>query len=63
MIYDLRIIINAFNFIERKIFEEEDILNKIDRERERDRGFNKSIDILPSIHVKIYESIDISVNS
>lgn len=35
MIYDLRIIINAFNFIERKIFEEEDILNKIDRERER----------------------------
>lgn len=63
MIYDLRIIINAFNFIERKIFEEEDILNKIDRERERDRGFNKSIDILPSIHVKTYESIDISVNS
>lgn len=63
MIYDLRIIINAFNFIERKIFEEEDILNKIDRERERDRGFNKSINILPSIHVKIYESIDISVNS
>lgn len=61
MIYDLRIIINAFNFIERKIFEEEDILNKIDKER--DRGFNKSIDILPSIHVKIYESIDISVNS
>lgn len=63
MIYDLRIIINAFNFIERKIFEEEDILNKIDRERERDRGFNKSINILPSIHVKIYESIDTSVNS
>lgn len=34
MIYDLRIIINAFNFIEEEIFEEQDILNKIDRERE-----------------------------
>lgn len=36
MIYDLRIIINAFNFIEEEIFEEQDILNKIDRERERE---------------------------
>lgn len=48
MIYDLRIIINAFNFIERKIFEEEDILNKIDREREIVDLINLSISSLPS---------------
>lgn len=46
-----------------KIFEEQDILNKIDRETERDRRFDKSINILPSIRqMKIYKSIDISVN-
>lgn len=48
MIYDLRIIINAFNFIERKIFEKEDILNKIDREREIVDLINLSISSLPS---------------
>lgn len=64
MIYDLRIIINAFNFIDgENIWGAGYFKQNWQRERERDRRFDKSINILPSIRqMKIYKSIDISVN-
>lgn len=54
MIYDLRII-NAF--IEGKYW------GYFKQNWQRESGFNKSINILSSIRVKIYKSIDIPVNS